>query len=63
LSSNPIIPGSGIGILLGLVMIITPWVTQFPESFLGKILMTMFGFFFILGTFFLFIASLSFVRK
>lgn len=63
MTGKEVIPASSIGMLLGLVMMLVPWATPFPASFLGKVLMTMFGFFFIVGTVFLFIASLSVVRE
>lgn len=63
LSGSLIIRGSGVVILVGLFMIILPWAAPFPESFGGKVLVSMFGFFFIIGTIFLFIASISRVRE
>lgn len=43
MNSNPIISGTGMGVLLGVVMVTVPWATPFPEGLLGKILMTLFG--------------------
>ncbi len=62
MSSNPVIRGSGIVIMLGLFLMILPWAAPYPESLGGKLLVSMFGFFFLMGTIFLFIASMSSVK-
>jgi|GEM_PF-6883823 len=63
LSGSLLIRGSGVVILVGLFMMILPWAVPFPESLEGKVLVSMFGFFFLIGTIFLFIASLSAARE
>ncbi len=46
-------------ILMGLMMLFLPWAADVPASTGGKILVSMVGFFVIIGTIFLFIATFS----
>lgn len=42
-NSNPLISGTAMGVVAGIALVIIPWVISWPDSVLGRVIITAFG--------------------
>lgn len=42
-NSNPIISGTAMGVLAGIALIIIPWAISWPDSFIGRVFISVLG--------------------